>query len=233
MSERGILYVATGAEHLGAARASARSVRKTNPGLPVAIFTDQPDPGPEFDLTGRIEAPHAFSKVEWMHRSPFRETLYLDTDTRVFGALGELFRLAERFELGIAQVPRYWARGYQRQWRHEVPAAFPQLNTGVILYRGTAEVRELFRAWGEAYDAAGRALNDQVTFRELLWMSAVRFTVLPARYNARRYTWADRVLSDRPPPVILHSNVFHPKKRGGAIQRRLKALAVPPIRRQA
>lgn len=228
--EQGVIYVATGAAHVEAARKSAASVRLGNPDLPVGLFSDMDVPSDEFDFLTRIEAPHAFSKVEWMHRSPFRQTLYLDTDTRVFGRLDDVFRLAERFELAAAQVPRYWARGYQRPWRQDLPASFPQLNTGVILYRDTPAVKELLQAWGAAYEDAGR-INDQVTFRELLWLSDVRFTVLPAHYNARRYSWGDRLFSGRPPPLILHSNVFHPSKAGGPIARRLRALAVPPIGR--
>lgn len=228
-AERGVLYVATGAAHLGAARASAASVRRTNPRLSVAVFTDIPDPGPVFDIVLPVENAHYRSKVDCMHQSPFAETLYLDSDTRVFGDLAAVFRLAERFDMALAYVARYWARGYQRQWRCTLPETFPQLNTGVMLFRDTVAVRELLADWTTAYYASGAPGDDQLAFRELIWESDLRVAVLPATYNARRYSWADRILSHRPPPVILHANRYHPVKCGGPLRRRLAALASPRL----
>jgi hypothetical protein len=228
VTRRGVLYIATGAAHLRAARASAASVRRSNPGLKTAVFTEVA--GAEgFDRVMPIRDAHYRSKVDHMHRSPFDVTLYLDGDTRVFGDLGPVFRLADRFDMALAQVARFWARGYQVQWRHAVPATFPQLNTGVMLFRGTPAVRTLFGEWRGAYYAAGAEGDDQRAFRELVWLSDLRLAVLPGIYNARRYTWGDRLLSHRPAPVILHSNRFHPTKAGGPVRRRLAALATPPL----
>jgi hypothetical protein len=223
---RGVLYIATGAAHLGAARASAASVRRSNPGLAIAVFTDVAEPAGAFDLVLPVEGPHDRSKIDYMHRSPFSETLYLDGDTRVFGRLDDLFRLLERFDLGLAHVARFWGRGYQAQWSHQVPASFPQLNTGVMLFRGTPEVLALLREWPQAYqDAAYR--DDQLPFRQMLWLSHLRLAVLPSTYNARRYGWTQRLFSGRPDPVILHTNRFHPSKRGGPIKRALREIVVP------
>lgn len=147
-----------------------------------------------------------------MHRSPFDETLYLDGDTRVFGDLGELFRLLERFDLALAHVPRFWGRRYQRQLQHYIPASFPVLNTGVILYRRTPAITDFFQAWRTTYREAGNSGGDQTSFREVLWLSDLRLAVLPAIYNTRRYDWLGRLLSDQPAPVILHCNLFHPTK---------------------
>jgi hypothetical protein len=65
-----------------------------------------------------------------------------------------------------------------------------------------------------------------MSFREMLWLSDLRLAVLPARYNTRRYTWADTWFSDRPPPVILHLNRYHPLKHG-RFRRMLDRLAAP------
>ena len=37
---RGVVYIVTGAAHTEAARQSALSVRRTNPGLGIALFSD-------------------------------------------------------------------------------------------------------------------------------------------------------------------------------------------------
>lgn len=224
---RGVVYVATGAPHVAAARASAASVRRSNPGLAIAIFSDDPAPGPEFDIVLGVREAHARAKVDLLGETPFAETLYLDTDTRVLSDLADLFRLLERFDLAAAQVRRGHLASYLREYRHAVPAAFPQLNTGVLLFRMRPEVADLFAAWRDAYHAAGFGA-DQVTFRDTVWGSAARITVLPAQYNLRRHTWLDHWFGHRRArPVILHTNRFHPLKQGGGIARRLRSLVGP------
>jgi hypothetical protein len=207
---RGVLYVATGAAHTEAARRSAASVRATNPGLAVALFTDQAVSGPEFDRVAPIAAPHIRSKVDYVPETPFAETLFLDTDTRVLGDLGDLFRLLERFEMAMTQrvhVPSL------REGRPQVPSSFPQANAGVMLYRSSPAALKFLADWRVAYAEAGFKV-DQITLRELLWTSDIRFAVLPARFNVRRYTWLHHWFSSSPRPVILHTNRFHPTKFG-------------------
>lgn len=222
-----MLYVATGQAHVEAARASAASVRRTNPGLTVVLFSDQAEAGPEFDRVLPVEEAHRRSKVDCLPRTPFAETLYLDSDTRVLEDLSDMFRLLERFDLAAAHVARAHARRYQRKGRLDVPRAFPQHNGGVILYRGTQAVLGFLENWREAYHTRGKGA-DQISFRDALWASEIRPTVLPPRYNARRYTWIEALLSDAPPPAILHTNRFHPTKHG-PLRRRLAALAGPRL----
>jgi Nucleotide-diphospho-sugar transferase len=212
--DRGVLYVATGTAHVAAARASAASVRRTNPGLATAIFCDVPEPGPEFDRAEAVVDPHRRSKVDYLPRTPFRKTLYLDTDTRVLGPLDDLFRLLERFDLALAHVAAPHTRSALKRWRQDVPPSFPQHNGGVMLYRATPASLAFLEAWRSAYHASGHKV-DQVTLRELLWSSDIRFTVLLPRYNTRRYTWLDRWFSRQAAPVILHINRFHPTKHSG------------------
>jgi Nucleotide-diphospho-sugar transferase len=209
---RGVIYVATGAAHVEAARQSAASVRASNPGLTLALFTDATGGLPEFDRIETVADPHMRSKVDTLWRTPFAETLYLDTDTRVAGDLAPAFRLLERFDLAAAHVPRWYLPGYRRQWRHEVPTAFPQHDGGVIFFRCVPKVIAFLKEWQAAYHAAGFEA-DQVTFRDLLWSSDLRLAVLPAEYNTRRVRPFAGWLSDRPDPVVLHLRRFHPTKR--------------------
>lgn len=222
---RGVLYIATGAAHAAAARASAASVRATNPGLGVAIFTDQALSGPEFDRVEPVISPHVRSKVDYLAETPFAETLYLDTDTRVLGDLSELFRLLERFELALAQRAHVPASPAKALWRHAVPASFPQANGGVVLYRASPAALGFMADWRAAYAEAGFKV-DQITLRELLWASDIRFAVLPARFNTRRYTWLHHWFTSMPRPVILHTNRFHPTKFG-PVRRWLDGLSGP------
>ncbi|MCB1371312.1 MAG: hypothetical protein KDJ83_10515 [Rhodobacteraceae bacterium] len=226
--DRGVLLIATGAAHVAAARAVAESVHRTNPGLSVGLFSDSDAPGGAFDWTGPISAPHVRSKVDYLGESPFDETLYLDTDTRVFADLSDLFRLLERFDLAAAHRDRAVVRRKMPRWRKDVPASFPEHNGGVLLYRGTPAVRAFLADWRAAYAEAGLTA-DQRTFRELLWDSDLRIAVLPQRYNRRRFTWLDWLAEGRQMPAILHTNRLHPGKQGGWIRQRANRLIGPGV----
>ncbi len=217
---RGVVWVATGAAHVDAARASAASVRARNPGLATAIFCDAEDPGPEFDRVQPVEGAHARSKVDCLPRTPFDETLYLDTDTRVTGDLGDLFRLLERFDVAAAHRVRDPARMRGPAPEGGPPRAFPEHNGGVLLYRSSPGVMSFLEDWRTRYHSGG-ASADQIGLRAALWASDLRIGVLPARYNARRWTWAQAWFSGRETPVILHLNRFHPTKAGGPVRRAL------------
>ena len=216
---RGIVYIVTGKAHTEAARRSALSARATNPGLGIALFSDRPSDDPVFDRLLRIDDPHIRSKVDCLPRTPFAETLYLDSDTRVLGPLDDLFDVLGRFDLAIAQRSRVRAGRKSVRWRFDVPAAFPEHNGGVILYRSSAAAIGFLEAWRDAYAEADFKV-DQITLRELLWSSDLRFAVLPQRYNCRRHGWFEHLFSRRAGPVILHTNRFHPT-RYGTLRRRL------------
>jgi hypothetical protein len=226
--ERGVVYVATGDAYRTAAVASARSLRATNPDLAVTLFTDDDRPRDPFDRVEPVENPHLRSKVDSMWMSPYRDTLYLDSDTRVVGDLSPAFRLLERFDLAAAQVPRWYLRTYLRQHVHDVPPSFPQYDSGVVFFRRTPEVIAFFQEWQAAYHATNFGM-DQVTFRDCLWASDLRIATLQAIYNTRRYTWADRLFSARPAPAILHTTHYHPKKAGSPLRRWLREAAMPPL----
>ena len=210
-SGRGVVYVVTGAAHTEAARLSALSVRRTNPGLGIALFSDVAAPGAGFDRVEPIVDPHVRSKVDCLPRTPFAETLYLDSDTRVLGPLDDLYDVLERFDLAIAQRARVRPNRKSVRWQHDVPAAFPEHNGGVILFRSSPAAIGFLGAWRDAYAEAGFKV-DQITLRELLWSTDLRYAVLPQRYNCRRYSWAEHWFSRAAPPVILHTNRFHPTR---------------------
>jgi len=216
---RGVIYIATGAAHVEAARRSAASVRATNPGLGIVLFSDAAVADPAFDRVEAIAEPHIRSKVDYLPWTPFAETLYLDTDTRVLGDLSDLFDVLQRFELAIAQRAYVRAGRSRAVWRHVVPAAFPEHNGGVLLYRSSPAALDFLEAWRGAYREAGFKV-DQITLRELLWASDLRYAVLPARYNRRRWSWWEKWFSRHAAPLILHTNRFHPS-RYGPLRRRL------------
>jgi lipopolysaccharide biosynthesis glycosyltransferase len=189
---RGVMYVATGKKYIRSAIRSARSVRKHNPDLPIHLFANWQACGFDFSHSSEpftsvdnIANPHERSKVDYMGRTPFDRTLYLDNDTIVLEDITQLFQLLDRFEIALSHAPLRIPPSRLQPWRISLPDCFPQFNSGVIVYRNSERVLQLIRDWVNAYQQAGFK-SDQVTLRELLWLSDLRIATLPPEYNLGR-----------------------------------------------
>ena len=213
--DKGVIYVATGADYRELAEASARSLRAVEPGLAVDLFTDDPAaaaPG-LFDQVHRITDPHPRSKLACMALSRFARTLFLDADTLVLAPLGDLFDLLERFELALAHDVRRASALIRAGGTEVTPYAFPQLNSGVVLYRRTPLMMRFLVDWAAAFEASGGP-RDQPVLKDLLWRSDIRFYVLPPEFNLRRVTLLDAWEPEDAIPTILHSHRLMDHMRG-------------------
>jgi hypothetical protein len=234
-----VLYVATGERHIREAAGSLRSLWRHHPSMAVTMYVDEPSrphtaswgipepsdghllemldhPGPTYSWADK---PLALSeRVRDEER-----TLFLDTDTRVCGDLAEVFDLLDAFDLAAAHAPIRIGPGQPAALSARAPASFPELNTGVIAYRGTTAVRGLLDRWRslhEEWSASNRAnLGDQATFRVALYGSDVRFAVLPPEFNCR-FTFPTYVQG---PVRILHGRAPDPE----AVERELNATTGP------
>lgn len=215
----GVIYVAQGAGYLDLAIASARSLRALTPGLPIDLFCSEPVPGEllggaVFDQLQPIPDGAPRAKIACMPLSRFERTLFLDCDTLVVKPLGDLFQILDRFELALAHDVRRISALVREGYAAETPYAFPQLNTGVLLYRRSAATQGFFADWARRYLEAGLA-RDQVTFKDLIWSSDIRFYVLPPEFNLRRVTEMDGWEPLDALPTIIHSHRLLQHLRGG------------------
>ncbi|MBC2593975.1 hypothetical protein H5P28_06840 [Ruficoccus amylovorans] len=187
-SQRGILYAAGGERYLQEATRSAQSVRAAMPDVTIAVMTDDPALAPDiFDLKLPLEpVTRSYEdKIVALSRSPFEQTLFLDTDTFVLEDCSELFVLLERFELAAAHDP--WRIGPEVE---ACPLCFPELNTGVILTRRGPAVTAFMESWLRAHRARCQTdprIGDQASFREQLYLSGLNFYCLASEYNFRTF----------------------------------------------
>jgi Nucleotide-diphospho-sugar transferase len=180
----GFVYVATGTGYLDEARRSAESLRRHHPVTPICLITDQEiaAEAPFDHVVLRRDAAHKpIDKTLALH-CPFERTVFLDTDTRVFGDLTPLFAVLEQFDLALLQ-------DVNRGWNYElpsVPACFSEFNTGVIAFRRTPAVTEFFQKWRDNHAALARDrgfVNDQPAFRQTLYRSSLRVAPLPSEFH--------------------------------------------------
>lgn len=208
MKNKGCIYIATGEIYTKMSLASAKSLKKHNPNLEVHLFTDQHDiNSPHIDGLTLISNPHYRSKVDYIHQSPFDQTLYLDADTFVLTDLMDLFELLDRFDIALTHNRFRNLPICLQTWKNPVPKPFPQFNSGVILFQKSPTVIDFLKGWQSAFHQAGFKL-DQVTLRELLWQSSLRPYVLPPEYNVRSRKYPRIWDSTEAEPKILHYDEF-------------------------
>ncbi|MDU8910140.1 hypothetical protein [Aestuariicoccus sp. MJ-SS9] len=210
-TKRGVLYIAWGTKHVDVARRSAASVKKHNPDIQTAIFCHAGDDTSGFDHGFVMPEGLPRPKVDLLADSPFEETLYLDNDTMIRADLGSLFDLLEKFEICGAHVMLWHRPRHNKVWKTKIPETFPEINCGVLLYRKSDRTTAFFRDWSRAFVEAGFGI-DQVTFRELLWHSDIRFYVFPPQFNKRIFEASELIWSDQPKPRILHLEILRPQK---------------------
>jgi len=186
MGQAGILFVCAGRKHAEQAAISARSIRNTGTRLPIAIAAAESSPvASVFDQVVRTAEPGDFfeARILALRRSPFEETLFLDSDTYVARPPAELFALLDRFDLAAAHAPNRTIIDVD-----DVPDSYPEFNCGVILYRRTALEPAFFDDWLATYRTLkprDPASFDQPSFRAACYGSNLRIATLPPEWNLR------------------------------------------------
>lgn len=224
-SDRGVVFTAVGERYRREAVISATSARRFLPGIPILLFTDAScDDGDVFDeivvLTKLSAQPH-IDKLVSMLRSPFRETLFLDTDTYVCGSPAALFELLGAFDIAMAQERRY-----QDAFPPEtnVPASFPEFNQGVVLFRQSDAMRAMFQDaldWAaDFHRRTGKPTDDQTAMRIALYRSPLRIATLALEYNCRFHAFG--YLNG--PVKILHGRVPATRQTEARLERVARVL---------
>ena len=208
MLSRGIVYPVTGQNYMAEAIASAKSSMRFNP-VPHLVFCDTPPtkPNERLDFVLFVRSGNPFlDKVRNMARTPFGQTLFLDTDTYVTDNIDELFDLLSRFDVAAAHAPAYTKCDDRGQ-----SEAFYDFNTGVIPYRNTVAVAEFLASWAQLYERWSQSppfslfgIEDQPPFRRALWKSSLSLLCAdtrvqlsqhlprPTRWENQDHPWAQQ-----------------------------------------
>lgn len=203
----GFVLAASGRKYATAAEAAARSLRQSNPGFAVDLFTDEAVDETLFSQVHRLERSWFRPKFEALIHSRFDRTIYLDVDLVVLGDLSDVFAILDRFDIAATQATNRNQGFAMQSWRIPIPNAFPQINGGMIGVRKGPETDAFLRDCQRAmidHDLK----RDQPVFRELLFESALRLATLPPEYNVRNRTLWQYGGSKLAAPRILHHTGF-------------------------
>lgn len=205
---QGVLYVGVDRPYFEQSLESLESLRESND-VPASIVTS-----PELaDAKGAdlfdsvITVEDSFGdvrdKVYNFSASPYDKTLFLDGDTTVIGDISDVFELLERVDIAAVASPSQYTIDIP-----DVPNCFPKMNTGVVAFRDTVAVDEMFELWAELverqretgrprsdeslandeYETLADLANfgnvyDEPPFREAVYRSDVSWSMLPPEYN--------------------------------------------------
>jgi hypothetical protein len=145
----GVLFIAFGEPYRREVMHAVRSVREIHPDLPCCVISEtklDDLPSGVAVLVREPEMKYAFrAKPRYLRESPFERTLFLDTDTTIVRPIDGIFRVLDRFDIGLSLLPHY----------HPQQVKYPYINTansGVILFRRCQAVTEMFDRWLELFD---------------------------------------------------------------------------------
>lgn len=186
---RGFVFVATGERYRREAAGAAAQLRRSNPDARICFVSDASSIEPFWDDYVPLPNPtFTFRDKLAMGLCPYERFVYLDSDVYVTEPLDEIFQLLDAFDFA----------GHQLFEGHDspiqgVPDAFPEFQGGVLAFRRSPGIDQLFRRWLEIYDYyrapdrrdrdAAYSLGDQKSLRQALYESRLRLAVLGPEYN--------------------------------------------------
>jgi len=201
-SRNGVVYVATGKKFIEEVAHSIHSLNSISPDLPVCLISDDVSAQllirGSFDHFILLEHPKGGyrDKVDGLARTPFDKTLFLDTDTCVTRNIDELFVILDRFDIAVChdplrRTPTDLSSFYDKPCNTDM---FPELNSGVILYKRSDAILAMIDEWSLALEQNAvnhpfylhQNIPDQPFLHKLIWKnSSIRVYILPPEFNFR------------------------------------------------
>ena len=197
--EEGYMYIVCGArKYLEEAAVSVRSLKRYDPKAHVTIVTDA-SPAKGDDLLDDfdhivVDMNDAPSEITWNQgllfkvrhlyaSSPYERSFFVDSDTYFIANCRCLFKLLDYYDLSLTHGTN--DRSIVSVSDSVIEGLTPY-NTGVILFRKSDVVQELFEYWHSCYVRQLDHLpQDQPAFMEALSLSKCKTYVLQNNWNAR------------------------------------------------
>lgn len=190
LNDCGFLYIAFNKNFVQEAILSCESLRK-NSKKKIAIFTDSKNENLKnfFDFVGIINPSNLRSKVDFISKSPFKKTIYLDSDTFVKNNIDDIFQILSKYDLaGCIDTARKRKNISDSIKEYSnIPYAFSEINGGVLAFKKNKRVKYFFQLWQKNFmKFYAQTLGwDQPSLRIALWKSNVNIHILPPEYNIR------------------------------------------------
>lgn len=183
-----VVYCATREKDLLELEKSVQTVREFYQDIEIILVTTfQEYQNKSINCIQILKSPHNnfLDKIAAIIEVKRREILFLDGDTFIINKIDDLFLLLDCFDLAVAHAPNRWTYKIP-----EVPDAFPEFNTGVLLLKKTFRMKRFLKKWFKNYESDLKKKidypsKDQIGFRKTLLFSKIRYATLTPEYNCR------------------------------------------------
>ena len=186
--KRGALYIVFGDNFIKEMLYSVESLKKYNPDLHVTVFSNKEINSSLIDNVRVIDVKHMRPKIDYIHETPYEETIFLDTDTIINHSLNDAFDILNKYDIALAHdlarkrkkfnnvIPEYEA----------IPYSFSEINTGVIVFKNNDNIKKLFENWRHYFYKYYNVVPwDQPSFRISIWNCDAKLYIFPVEYNVR------------------------------------------------
>ena len=131
-----------------------------------------------------------FDKTKLMRESPYDRTLFIDADIYAVKAFPEMFDLLDRFDCAATHEEYLDTDWFHQYPRADIPASFPEFNTGIFLFKRSPQMDAVLKKWEELYanhlrEKPDQPINDQPFFRAAIYESEARIATLSREYNCK------------------------------------------------
>lgn len=193
----GVVYIALGRFYLSMALLSAKTLRRSNPNLQIAVITNEADSLDDLGNSGRhidevisVPFPTEYNrslKTSLISFTPFEKTLYLDCDTLVIGDISLFSAFLDHFDLCF-RLNQGRQQAHKKGELTILGGAYrvselPHWNSGVFGFKKNARVQDFFDRWGGALSQLNSPF-DQPALVEALFRSSARLLSLPDEWNS-------------------------------------------------
>ncbi|NEO54925.1 MAG: hypothetical protein F6K54_18690 [Okeania sp. SIO3B5] len=148
---KGLIYIVTGAKkYIDECIFSAKSFKSQCPDIPVTLFTDNNSIQEScFDNVNLIsDSIHPWKiKVKYLLNSPYKYTLFMDSDTQVVQPIYELFSYLDDHDLAVAPGPSVDRSSQPPTLLNYIGKG--NYNTGVLLYKRSKRTNQFLSKWLE------------------------------------------------------------------------------------
>jgi hypothetical protein len=189
----GAIYILTqDARYVPLALGSLATVKRAMPDLPVTFLSQFPVSSPLIDQVISVTPTRDgfYDKTRLMRESPYDRTLFIDADIYAVKPFPEMFDLLDRFDCAATHEEYLNTDWFNRYPRPDIPASFPEFNTGILLFNRSPQMDGVLKKWEALYadylqQKPDQPINDQPFFRAAIYESDVRIATLPREYNCK------------------------------------------------
>ena len=120
--------------------------------------------------------------------------------------------MLDKYDIAGCQVLLWQRPRHAGNFDADVPLLCPQINTGVLLFSNSPTTKEFLKTWDKTsclkYENGETC--DQVTFREAICKSDIKFHVSPEQMNKRLIDPCELIYTDKPAPMVVHLPILCP-----------------------